>query len=45
MENTAEVLLINWINECLALADADELRMFYEFIRAYQKETKKQKQQ
>lgn len=44
MENKAEVLLINWINECLALADADELRMFYAFIRAYQEEAKKKKQ-
>lgn len=44
MENKVEVLLINRINECLALADADELRMFYAFIRAYQEEKKKKQQ-
>ena len=45
MENKAEVLLINRINECLALADADELSMFYVFISTYQEEAKKKKQQ
>lgn len=44
MENKSEVLLINWINECLALADADDLRMFYTFIQAYQEEKKKKQQ-
>lgn len=44
MENKAEVLLINRINECLALADADDLRMFYTFIQTYQEEKKKKQQ-
>lgn len=45
MENKAEVLWINRINERLALADADDLSMFYAFISAYQEEAKKKKQQ
>lgn len=44
MENKAEVLWINWINECLALADADDLSIFYAFIHAYQEEKKKKQQ-
>ena len=45
MENKEEVLWINRINECLALADADDLSIFYAFISAYQEEKKKKKQQ
>ena len=45
MENKAEVLWINRINERLALADADDLSIFYAFISAYQEEAKKKKQQ
>lgn len=45
MENKAEVLWINRINECLALADADDLSMFYVFISTYQEEAKKKKKQ
>ena len=45
MENKAEVLWINRINECLALADADDLSIFYAFISAYQEEKKKKQQQ
>ena len=44
MENKAKVLLINRINECLALADADDLSMFFVFISTYQEEKKKKQQ-
>lgn len=43
-ENKEEVLWISRINERLALADADDLSMFYTFIRVYQEEKKKKQQ-
>lgn len=41
MKNTAEALLIKWINEDLALANEEELRIFYTFIRTYLEEKRK----
>ena len=42
MENKPEVLLINLIDECIAIASEEELQIFYTFIQTYLEEKKKQ---